>query len=176
MPAGATNLQIKNRAPFHKRRTTGARLQCATASARPIMDCLFEALFQIFAEFFLGAALELLADLIGRAITSAIATMLGVSTDARPTSRVHVGQLLLWLLAGLALGFLTLAFLPHPLIKGTLLHVLNLTVSPFLMAGALVVWGRLLARFNKHQTPLNRFACAYAFAQSYLLVRFIFTH
>jgi hypothetical protein len=140
------------------------------------MECLFEALFQIFAEFFLGAAVELLADLIGRAIISAIGIMFGVPDQPRPTSPVNVGQVVLWLLAGLALGFSTLPFLPHPLISGTLLHVLNLIVSPFLMAGALVAWGRLLARYDRRQTPLNRFTCAYAFALSYLLVRFIFTH
>jgi hypothetical protein len=141
------------------------------------MDCLFEAILQIFAELFLGAAIEILSELIGRAIGWVFEALFGGSVARTvATAPVRAGQVVLWLLAGIGVGAISLLVVPHPLIKGTPLHVLNLILSPFLMAAALVAWGRLLAKYDHRRTPLNHFACAYAFALSYLLVRFCFTH
>ena len=141
------------------------------------MDCLFEALFQIFAELFLGAIVEVVADLIGRGIAWGFRAIVGADVmRGVAETPIRGGMVVLWVLAGVGFGALSLLVFPHPLIRGRGLQVANLVVSPFLMAGGLVVWGRVLAKYDRRRTPLNHFACALGFAVGYLMMRFWFTY
>src|SRR5438874_17075 len=97
------------------------------------MDCFFEILFQLFGELFLGAALEFLAEGIGRLI-SWLFSPLAPSGNSQPRDRLNVGRAILWQLAGGAAGFVSLLILPRHIIHVTALHVVNLIVTPPVMA------------------------------------------
>jgi hypothetical protein len=139
------------------------------------MDCLFEILFQLLAEFFLGAGLEIIAEGIGRLIAWLFSPLSEqANDDARRDEHLNVGRAVLWQLVGVAAGFVSLLILPRAIIHVTALHVLNLIVTPLLMATVMVKWGDVMARHQRGRTPLNHFVCAYGFALCYLLVRFFF--
>jgi hypothetical protein len=138
------------------------------------MDCLFEILFQLLGEFFLGAAVELIAEGIGRGVVWIFSPLTGRSAAEQREDQLNVGRVVLWQLAGVAAGFLSLLIMPRAIVHVGVLHVINLMVTPLLMAGLMVKWGELMARRERRRTPLNHFACAYGFALCYLLVRFFF--
>jgi len=155
------------------------------------MDCIFEILLQLFAEFFVGAGFELIAEGIGRFVGGLLRVLgvisdvgfdfdLGQSQSDTATSRrrrIHLGEVILWALAGAAFGFVSLAIIPHPLIHAPILHAINLTLTPIAMATAMVFAGGWLTKVRDtepRRSPMNHFACAYAFALVYLLVRFFF--
>jgi hypothetical protein len=157
------------------------------------MDCLFEIILQLLGEFLMGAGIELLVEGIGRffvglfralgAIADFGFDLGGLSSTARDESpearrrRANVGRVVLWTLAGVASGGVSLLILPGPIVKVPVLHAVNLALTPFAMAAAMVFVGRLLTREHparRRRTPGNHFACAYGFALCYLLVRFFF--
>lgn len=137
------------------------------------MDCLFEILFQLLGEFFLGAGIEIVAEGIGRLI-GWLFSPLAAGREDRKGDHLRVGLAVLWQLAGVAAGFVSLLMLPRAIIHVGALHVLNLIVTPLLMAGVMVKWGEVMARHARGRTPLNHFVCAYGFALCYLLVRLFF--
>jgi hypothetical protein len=143
------------------------------------MECLFEVIFQLLGEVLLGGAFEALAELVGRFI-SWVARGFS-SAPADPPRRAHhlrLGRLALWLLGGVACGFLSLLVMPAAVVKVPALQVVNLVLTPFLMAALAVQTSRLLLPPPKPsaraRTPQEHFAGAYVFALVYLLVRFIF--
>jgi hypothetical protein len=137
------------------------------------MDCFFEILLQLFGELFLGAALEFIAEGIGRAI-SWLFSPLAATGNSQPRDHLNVGRAILWQLAGVAAGFVSLLILPRHIIHVTALHVVNLLITPPVMAALMVHWGNFLATRARPRTPLNHFLCAYGFALCYLLVRLFF--
>jgi hypothetical protein len=138
------------------------------------MDCLFEILIQLLAELFLGAGVEIVAEGIGRLVGWLFRPLMKRDGRDGREERLAVGLAILWQLGGVAAGFLSLLVFPRAIIHVTALHVVNLVLTPFLMAGVMVQWGQLMARHERRRTPLNHFVCAYGFALCYLLVRFFF--
>jgi hypothetical protein len=137
------------------------------------MDCFFEILLQLFGELFLGAALEFIAEGIGRLISWLFSPLAVTGNSQR--DHINVGLAILWQLAGVAAGFVSLLILPRHIIHVTALQVVNLLVMPPVMAALMVHWGNFLATRARPRTPLNHFLCAYGFALCYLLVRLFFT-
>lgn len=151
------------------------------------MDCLFEILVPLLGEFVLGAGFELLAEVVGRLFVW-IVRILSVASDlglfelgpgsddssTPPRDMGNVGRVLLWILAGAACGWISVVIVPHPLARAAILCALNLIVTPFAMAGA-VVWATRGMAKGRAAPPRRsagvHFACAYAFGLFYLLVR-----
>jgi hypothetical protein len=136
------------------------------------MDCFFEILLQLLGELFLGAALEFIAEGIGRLISWLFSPLAVTGNSQR--DHINIGLAILWQLAGVAAGFVSLLILPRHIIHVTALHVVNLLVTPPVMAALMVHWGNFLAARARPRTPLNHFLCAYGFALCYLLVRLFF--
>ena len=137
------------------------------------MDCFFEILFQLLGELFLQAALEFLAEAIGRGV-SWLFSPLAPAAKVCAGDDLNIGRAILWQLAGVAAGFVSLLILPRHIIHVTALHVVNLIITPPVMAALMVHWGNFLATRARPRTPLNHFLCAYGFALCYLLVRLFF--
>src|SRR5689334_11451428 len=100
------------------------------------MDCLLEVLIPIFGEFFFGMIWEVLANVVLWGIKP-------ISTPGDPPEKLSIDSpqalaLLAWALTGLACGFGSVGILPKPMIHVTILRVINLIVTPLLMAGAVV--------------------------------------
>jgi hypothetical protein len=127
------------------------------------MDFLLELLIELFG----GLVMEGLAELISR---------FGVAV-LRPQAKseaVHLPRAVVCELAGVAAGLISLLFARHHIITSPALRLLNLAITPLIMAYALVAWGKFLQRRDRDRTPLNRFVCAYGFAVCYMLIRFFF--
>jgi hypothetical protein len=127
------------------------------------MDFLLELLIELFG----GLVMEGLAELVSR---------FGVAV-LRPQAKpefVHIPRSIVCELAGVAAGVISLLFARHHIITSPGLRLLNLAVTPLIMACALVAWGRFLQRRDRDRTPLNHFVCAYGFAICYMLIRFFF--
>src|SRR5688572_28329938 len=102
------------------------------------MECLFEVLLQLLGEFADGAGFELLAEGIGRLFSGLFRALafvadlggldVGSSTtrdDSPPAAkarRANVGRVVLWTLAGISAGGLSLLVLPDPFVKAPVLH------------------------------------------------------
>lgn len=134
------------------------------------MDCLLEVLIPIFGEFLFGLVWELLANVVAW-------TFRQVRTAGDPsyTSALDSPRLvavLLWALTGLACGFVSVGIAPRPMIHVTVLRVINLIVTPLLMAGAVVA---IQGWFRKSRPTPAEFLNAYLFAVCYLLTRSFFT-
>lgn len=134
------------------------------------MDCLLEVLIPIFGEFFFGLVWEVLVNIV-------IWALKPISTPGDPTVKLSLDSpkalaLLAWALTGLACGFVSVGVAPRPMIHVTILRVINLIVTPLLMAGAVVAFQSWLRK--KRATP-DAFISAYAFAVCYLLTRSFFT-
>src|SRR5688572_17817381 len=111
------------------------------------MDCLFELIVQLLGELLLGGFFELIGEVIGRFVGWLFRLILGPAADTRiDLNPRRVGRIVLWLLAGVACGFLSLLILPAAFVKVPALHAVNLVLTPFLMAALTVQAGRLLPR------------------------------
>jgi hypothetical protein len=126
-----------------------------------------EFLLELLIELFGGLIMEGLAELISR-FWVAVA-----SAEPNP-SIVHLPRAIVCELAGIAAGALSLLFAGQHIITSPALRLLNLALTPLIMAYALVAWGRFLQKHDRDRTPLNRFVCAYSFAICYMLIRFFF--
>lgn len=134
------------------------------------MDCLLEVLIPIFGEFFFGLVWELLAN-------GAVWTFKQIRTAGDPTytsalDSPRVVALLVWALTGLACGFASVGIMPKPMIHVMILRVINLVVTPLLMAGAVLAFQSWL---RKTRATPAAFLNAYLFAICYLLTRSFFT-
>ena len=122
--------------------------------------------------------IELLLELFGGIIFEALAE--GISRFFRATVQpnadgsVHIPRAILCQLGGVVAGLISLIFASHHIISSSPMRLVNLVVTPLLMALALVGWGRFLQKHDKEKVPLNRFVCAYGFALCYMLTRFAF--
>ena len=135
------------------------------------MECIFEILLPILGEFFVGAGFEFLAEAIGRLFAWFFRLVAGAAADDTINAR-RVGRAFLWALGGVACGLLSVWILPQPMIRVPILHVVNLVVTPLLMAAALARWHHWMSRRSSRPPQKGHFFNAYAFALCYLLVRF----
>ena len=124
------------------------------------MDFLLELLIELFG----GLIMEGLAELISR-FWVAVAR-----TEPNP-SVVHLPRAIVCQIAGTAAGAISLLFASQHIITSPALRLVNLALTPLIMAYALVAWGRFLQKHDRDRTPLNRFVCAYSFAICYMLIR-----
>jgi hypothetical protein len=139
------------------------------------MECLFDIILPLLGEAFVGTLIEALAEGIGRLVSWIGRTLSGSADDPRrPADDLRVGRAILYQLFGLLMGSLSLLVFRQHLIGYPVVRILNLIVTPVLMAFLMVQWGKFLAAKHKRPTPLNHFVCAYGFALCYLLVRFFF--
>ena len=127
------------------------------------MDVILELLIELFG----GLIMEGLAELISRFWIAA------GRSEPNP-SIVHLPRAIVCQIAGTAAGALSLLFASQHIITSPPLRLLNLALTPLIMAYALVAWGRLMEKHDRERTPLNRFVCAYSFAICYMLIRFFF--
>ena len=126
-----------------------------------------EFLLELLIELFGGLVMEGLAELISRFGTAVL------RPQSKPES-VHLPRAVVCELAGVAAGVISLLFARHHIITSPALRLLNLAITPLIMAYALVAWGRFMQKRDRNRTPLNHFVCAYGFALCYMLIRFFF--
>ena len=139
------------------------------------MDCLFEIIVPLLGEAFVGALFEALAEGIGRLVVWVWRTLTGAADDpGRPADDLRLGRAILYQLFGLAMGSLSLLVFRQHMIDNPAIRIVNLVVTPVVMAMVMVQWGKFLAARHNRPTPLNHFVCAYGFALCYLLVRYFF--
>ena len=139
------------------------------------MECLFEIFLPLFGEAFLGAGFEFVAEVIGRFFGWIYRLVTGQAIDASPDGRRRLGRFLLWTLAGVAFGLLSLWLFPRPIVRVPFLQIVNIIVTPLAMAGAMIAWEQWLSKWRGRRSPgAAEFVNRYAFALCYLLVRFFF--
>ena len=139
------------------------------------MDELLAAILGAIAEFLLEAFLELIAaavlDLASRALLGLFKGVAGALKD----NRVLMG--LVYVLLGALAGGLSLLLLPHPLIRHghpTRFHGISVLISPIVTGFVLSAVGGILRRLGKKVTPVETFACGFAFALGMAVVRLLF--
>ena len=126
-----------------------------------------EFLLELLIELFGGLVMEGIAELLSRFAAEVL------QPQPKPAF-IHVPRAIVCELAGVLAGVISLLFVSRHIITSPFLRLLNLALTPLIMAFALVLWGRFLQRRDRDRTPLNHFVCAYGFAVCYMLIRFFF--
>ena len=126
-------------------------------------------------EFLLELLIELFGGLIMEGLAELISRFFAAVAQAEPNpSIIHLPRAIVCQLAGAAAGALSLLFAGQHIIHSPALRLVNLALTPLIMAYALVAWGRFMQKHDRDRVPLNRFVCAYSFAICYMLIRFFF--
>ncbi|HTT58327.1 MAG TPA: hypothetical protein VMF63_14525 [Opitutaceae bacterium] len=126
-------------------------------------ELILGAIFELLAEFLLEVALGALAALISRAFRRFVVT---VRRGNPITARV------VFMLVGLACGFLSAGIFPHPLVHPSRFHGISLLISPVL-TGLVMAWiGRAWRRRGRSSVRIESFGYGFTFALAMALVRF----
>jgi len=131
-------------------------------------EFLFELLL-VFGELFL----EVLFELAGEGLLDlALRAIVKVFKMPRLTNPVlaSVGYTLLGALAGGG----SLIIFPHPLVRPSRVHGINLLVSPFITGSVMSLIGSTLSRHGKKATQIESFVYGFAFAFGMALIRYFF--
>src|SRR5215470_13997898 len=134
---------------------------------------MIEILFGIL-ELLLGLVLEAAADfaleLVAALIWRGFSTVLD-KTDFENPVVAFFG----YALFGVAVGAISLPFLPHPFVHSSRLHGVSLIISPMLGGFGMSCVGWVMRKRNKKVIQLESFGYGFAFALGIALVRFFFT-
>ena len=125
-----------------------------------------------FLEFILELLFEALVEIgISAIIAGVYRSLRQFRITARRGNPVAAA---VWLVTvGLALGFLSVLILPHPLVHPSKLYGLSLLISPLLAGLAMAVVGRGVRRRGHVPVRIESFAYGFAFAFALALIRFL---
>jgi hypothetical protein len=132
-----------------------------------------EAIFEILLQFIFEVVLEVVAQILVELGFESLASPLRNESERNPILAT-VG----YVLFGLILGGLSLVLFPEPIIKNSLLKILNFAVSPILVGFSLCLFSYIWKRntLGENFFKLEKFVFGFVFALSYSLIRFIFTN
>lgn len=120
-----------------------------------ILDALLEGLF----EFLLAGLCDLGFRALGNISNPQFANLL--------VAGIFYGLL------GFGAGELSLIFFPHPLIRASRVHGINLLVSPLMVGIIMSLIGSLMRKREKRVLELESFGYGFAFAFGIALTRFL---
>jgi hypothetical protein len=132
-----------------------------------LLGAILGLIFEFLAEFLLELLMGLAADALSRLIRRFF-----VSTH-------RIGVLLatiLFAMAGLAAGFLSVWAFPHPLVHPSRFHGLSLVLSPLAMGGVMAFLGQGIRRRGRRSVAIESFRYGFTFALAMTLIRFLFVH
>ena len=123
-----------------------------------ILEFLFEAVLQVFAEF----SFELLCKSLSSVIS--------------PPEEKHPWlEFAGYFLFGAFFGGLSLFALPHPLMRSTRFHGISLLISPLATGYSMDRIGKRIDESGKPRMRIATFRNGFAFALGMALIRFLFT-
>ncbi len=127
-------------------------------------------------EDFLGFVLELLVDAllefgIGALVAGVYRLVRHIWVKARRGNPVAAATSLV--VAGSALGLLSVLVFPHPIVHPSKLHGISLLISPLLAGLAMAAVGRGVRRRGRTPVRIESFGYGFAFAFAVALVRFL---
>ena len=79
-------------------------------------------------------------------------------------------------LLGLALSFVSVLILPHPLVHPSKFHGASLLISPVITGLIMAVIGRTVRRQGKTPVQIESFAYGFTFAFAFALIRLLLVH
>jgi hypothetical protein len=79
-------------------------------------------------------------------------------------------------LLGLALSFVSILVLPHPLLHPSKFHGISLLISPFITGLIMGFVGRTVRRRGKTPVQIESFAYGFTFAFAFALIRLLLVH
>jgi len=120
---------------------------------------------ELFGEFLLELAVTALMDLALRAIAKVFETFRLANSVLASITYVLLGALA---------GGLSLLIFPHPLVRPSRLHGVNLLVSPLVTGLAMSLIGSILSRQGKKVTRIESFGYGFALAFGIALIRYLF--
>jgi hypothetical protein len=121
-----------------------------------LLDTFGDALFEIGSGF--------LVSLLERAGQRAIAT-------PQRQDRVFIG--FLFAVFGAAMGLMSTAIFPHPLVHPSRFHGISLIISPAITGLAMFGTGRLVQKLGRKPTRIETFWIGFIFAFAIALVRLV---
>jgi hypothetical protein len=130
-----------------------------------MIESLLELLLELFGEFLVELAVTALMDLVLRAIAKIFETFHLVNPVLASITYVLLGALA---------GGLSLLIFPHPLVRPSRLHGINLLVSPLVTGLAMSLIGSILSRQGKKVTRIESFGYGFALAFGIALIRYLF--
>lgn len=127
----------------------------------------------------IAAILAGIAELIAEVLLEALfAELAGVMARGFRRFRVKVRRAeplvatIVFGLAGVACGFLSVWIFPHHLIHPTRIHGLSLLISPILTGLLMAQIGRTVRRWGRQSVRIESFGYGFTFALAMALVRF----
>lgn len=126
------------------------------------MEIIFELLFQFFAEIFLQAAFELLAELGYRSLGNRVRR-----------ARHPIYSIIGFIILGAISGGVSLLMLPYSPIEDLTFRKINLVAMPILLGLMMMLVAKLRQKKGQDLVRIDRFGYAFVFAFAMGLVRFI---
>jgi hypothetical protein len=126
-----------------------------------------------------GFIFELLGELLFELLMALIADGLSRLLRKFFVTTYRVGQLpamILFALAGLGAGFLSVWMFPHPLVHPSRFHGISLILSPLVLGGLMGFMGQGIRRRGKRPVAIESFRYGFTFALAIALVRFLLVH
>lgn len=127
-----------------------------------LIGAILGGLLELVAEFLLELALGALAGLLSRLVRRFTVTV----RRGNP-----VLTTLVFILVGVAFGFLSAWMFPHPLVHPSKFHGISLLISPMLTGFAMAWMGRVWRRRGRSSVRIESFGYGFTFALAMSLVR-----
>jgi hypothetical protein len=157
-----------------------------------MLAALLSFIFELLGEALFGFILGGIFDIIGRIFTALFMPgdagsqrdkgIVEPSTAGMAARRLFdsilprtVRATIIYFLMGLSIGWVSLFFLPHPLVHPTRFHGISLLIGPTI-AGLMMWWlGASLRKRDKKTTRIESFGYGFVFALGVALMRFFYT-
>jgi hypothetical protein len=122
---------------------------------------ILQGIWEIFWDLLLQSLFQLAAEILIHAFHGARKTAAGP----------YVTALGYTVLGGIA-GLISLLLFPHAFIRRMWLRIVNMAITPLIVAELMTTIGRMRIRKGQTTIRLDTFSCAYIFALAMALVRF----
>jgi hypothetical protein len=147
------------------------------------MEDLFGFIFEFVFEVLIQIVFEAGVDAASRASRHGEDVHTGSKAHRRfrfvPVRRLSLGKtnppitILKFTLLGLALSFVSILVLPHPLVHPSKFHGISLLISPLITGLIMGFIGRTIRRRGKIPVQIESFAYGFTFAFAFALIRFL---
>ena len=133
------------------------------------MDEIFGVILIAIAEF-LG---ELLAELIAEVVVAVIVRFFRKIVE-RSLAIPSMFAVPAYFILGCAFGFLSVLLLPHPIVRPSRIHGINLLISPVATGLVMAFLGWELRRREKQAVRIESFKYGFTFALGMAVIRLVF--